>query len=173
MSGAYGDRRSDGGRVALVAGQRRSNSPGTRTARNRGLPTGSPPRVRRHSVRLGRRTPRRFGRCRSPPRNVSHNVHYVAARREAADLEELRAFRAELYSVFGNWADTLFELVDGLAGTARSIRSVAELMFEHMRDQRVDALPNASLSPRTSLLTALRYSWGRPNAEGQSHDSEV
>lgn len=49
---------------------------------------------------------------------------------EVSDLERLAVFRAELYSVFGNWADTLFEMVDALAGTARPIRSVAELMFE-------------------------------------------
>jgi hypothetical protein len=53
-----------------------------------------------------------------------------APRVEVSDLERLAAFRAELYSVFGNWADALFEVVDALTGTARPIRSVAELMFE-------------------------------------------
>src|SRR5689334_8365695 len=35
-----------------------------------------------------------------------------------------------MYDCFGRWADTLFELVDALAGSVRPIRSVAELMFE-------------------------------------------
>ena len=46
------------------------------------------------------------------------------------DLRMLAAFRDQLYRCFGRWADTLFELVDALAGTTRPIRSVAELMFE-------------------------------------------
>jgi hypothetical protein len=46
------------------------------------------------------------------------------------ELARLAAFRAELHGCFGAWADTLFELVDALAGTARPIRSIAELMFE-------------------------------------------
>jgi len=61
---------------------------------------------------------------------VGFIVHREPARREAADLAALAAFRAELYSVFGNWADALFETVDALAGTARPVRSVAELMFD-------------------------------------------
>lgn len=48
----------------------------------------------------------------------------------AGDLERLAGFRQELYGCFGRWADTLFELVDALAGAGRPIRSVAELMFE-------------------------------------------
>lgn len=47
-----------------------------------------------------------------------------------SDLVRLAAFRRELYGCFGRWADTLFELVDALAGASRPIRSVAELMFE-------------------------------------------
>lgn len=46
------------------------------------------------------------------------------------DLQVLARFRDELYGCFGRWADTLFELVDALAGTTKPIRSVAELMFE-------------------------------------------
>jgi hypothetical protein len=46
------------------------------------------------------------------------------------DLQALAEFREGLYRCFGRWADTLFELVDALAGTTRPIRSVAELMFE-------------------------------------------
>jgi hypothetical protein len=57
-------------------------------------------------------------------------VHYQSSGVEAAGLDELGRFRTELYSVFGYWADALFELVDALAGAARPIRSVAELMFE-------------------------------------------
>lgn len=48
----------------------------------------------------------------------------------SGDLDRLARFRAELYRCFGRWADTLFELVDALAGAGRPIRSVAELMFE-------------------------------------------
>ncbi|MFI7135910.1 transposase [Nonomuraea sp. NPDC050153] len=50
--------------------------------------------------------------------------------REVSALEQLAAFRAEVYSVFGRWADALFEIVDALAGAGRPIRSVAELMFD-------------------------------------------
>lgn len=48
----------------------------------------------------------------------------------AGALRDLQRFRQQVYGCFGRWADTLFELVDALAGTARPIRSVAELMFE-------------------------------------------
>lgn len=56
--------------------------------------------------------------------------HLPGAGEAAGRLQALAAFRRELYGCFGRWADTLFELVDALAGTARPIRSVAELMFE-------------------------------------------
>lgn len=70
-------------------------------------------------------------------------VHRASARREAAAPEELRTFRAEVYSVFGNWADALFELVDALAGTARPIRSVAELMFPGLPPRLGQPVPGA------------------------------
>jgi DDE superfamily endonuclease len=44
--------------------------------------------------------------------------------------EQLTAFRFGLYECFGSWPDTLFEMVDALAGASRPVRSVAELMFE-------------------------------------------
>ncbi|UWZ33621.1 transposase [Dactylosporangium roseum] len=46
------------------------------------------------------------------------------------ELRVLAEFRDGVYRCFGRWADTLFELVDALAGSTRPIRSVAELMFE-------------------------------------------
>ena len=49
--------------------------------------------------------------------------------RAVDELGCLASFRVGLYGCFGAWADTLFELVDALAGSAGRIRSVAELMF--------------------------------------------
>lgn len=54
----------------------------------------------------------------------------VHDQRAVDELGCLAAFRTGLYGCFGAWADTLFELVDALAGRAGPIRSVAELMFE-------------------------------------------
>lgn len=54
----------------------------------------------------------------------------VASSDPDADLRALAAFRQQMYGCFGRWADTLFELVDALAGSTRPIGSVAELMFE-------------------------------------------
>jgi DDE superfamily endonuclease len=54
----------------------------------------------------------------------------LGMREPGEDLARLAAFRRELHGCFGRWADTLFELVDALAGATRPIRSVAELMFE-------------------------------------------
>lgn len=51
-------------------------------------------------------------------------------RRAVGELARLQGFRVGLYGCFGAWGDTLFELVDALAGAARPIRSIAELMFE-------------------------------------------
>jgi hypothetical protein len=55
---------------------------------------------------------------------VSSEVDRVAA------LRDLQRFRRQMYGCFGRWADTLFELVDALAGSVRPVGSVAELMFE-------------------------------------------
>ncbi|WP_432824860.1 transposase [Dactylosporangium sp. CA-092794] len=44
-------------------------------------------------------------------------------------LRALAEFRTAVYRCFGRWADTLFELVDALAGGGR-VGSVAELTFE-------------------------------------------
>jgi hypothetical protein len=46
------------------------------------------------------------------------------------DLFVLARFRDEVYRCFGRWSDTLFELVDALAGASGPVRSVPELMFE-------------------------------------------
>ena len=50
--------------------------------------------------------------------------------RVVGEAAGLHAFRCELYACFGAWADALFEIVDALAGAARPIRSIAELMLE-------------------------------------------
>jgi hypothetical protein len=46
---------------------------------------------------------------------------------EQAARERLVAFRAEVYSCLGPWADAQFEILDGLSGGERPPRSVAEL----------------------------------------------
>jgi len=57
-------------------------------------------------------------------------VGLIAHDQRAVDeLGCLASFGTGLYGCFGAWADTLFELVDALAGSAGRIRSVAELMF--------------------------------------------
>jgi hypothetical protein len=45
-------------------------------------------------------------------------------------LDRLEGFQRGMYSCFGRWRDTLYELTDALAGARRPLRSVAELMFE-------------------------------------------
>lgn len=70
------------------------------------------------------------------------------------DLRELVAFRDELYRCFGRWADTLFELVDALAGSTRPIRSVAELMFEPVLRRGWGSLYQALERGRVDVVAA-------------------